>query len=177
METLERFGGFPMFSGISKSWMAWLVILMVALGAGFAATAKADDATAKDDKKTEKVENKDDKKSAEDTKADDKTHYVKVAPIILPVIGDNGVEQIVSIVAVIQASSKDAADKITDVVPRINDAFITQLYGSMDRRERMKDGLIDVGYLKQKMLDMTQKITGPDKVKDLLIQGVNQRQA
>jgi len=62
-------------------------------------------------------------------------------------------------------------------VPRLNDGFVTALYGSLDRREHMKNGVVDISYFKQKLMDIAVKITGPDKVKDVLIQGISQHQS
>lgn len=104
-------------------------------------------------------------------------HYVKIAPLILPLVGDNGIEQTISIVVVIEATSKEAADNILELSPRLNDAFITDLYGTIDRREKMRNGLLDVAYIKDRLSKLCTKILGDDKVKDILIQGVTQRAA
>jgi flagellar basal body-associated protein FliL len=125
----------------------------------------------------------DDNNKKADKKADDKlltsknqNHYIKIPALILPVIGDSGVEQIVSIVVVLEANSDDDVAAINELVPRINDAFMTQLYGSLDRREHMKNGVLDVNYIKQKLTDTANKIAGPDKIKNVLIQGISQHQ-
>ena len=148
---------------IKNKYIIFMAMLL-ALSGGFAARGMAADAPKSDSKTVSETDMV-------------KTHYVKIPALILPVIGDNGVEQIVSIVVLIEATSKESADSINEAAPRINDAFITELYGSLDRRERMKNGLLDVVYLKQRMTELAVKITGPDKIKDILIQGVSQHQS
>lgn len=103
--------------------------------------------------------------------------YVKISPLILPMIGDNGVEQVVSLVIVLEVVSKDTATEVIGMSPKLNDAFITDLYGAIDRRDRMKNGLLDVSYIKDRLNNLTQKIMGPDKVKGILVQGITQRPA
>jgi flagellar basal body-associated protein FliL len=103
--------------------------------------------------------------------------YVKISPLILPMIGDNGVEQIVSLVIVIEVSSRDVATEVISKSPRINDAFLTDLYGAIDRRERMRNGLLDVTYLKDRLTKLVIEIMGADKIKGVLVQGITQRPA
>ncbi len=103
--------------------------------------------------------------------------YVKISPLILPMIGDNGVEQIVSLVIVIEVSTRDVATEVISKSPRINDAFLTDLYGAIDRRERMRNGLLDVTYLKERLTKLVIEIMGPDKIKGVLVQGITQRPA
>lgn len=104
-----------------------------------------------------------------------KPRYVKIAPLILPVIGDNGIEQIVSLVVIIEAANKDSAEQIIELSPRLNDAFITDLYGSIDRREMMGNGLVNVAHIKDRLTVLSDKILGKDKYKSILVQGINQR--
>lgn len=106
-----------------------------------------------------------------------KPQYVKISPLILPMIGDNGVEQVVSLVIVLEVSSKDTATEVISMSPKLNDAYLTDLYGAIDRRDRMRNGLLDVAYIKQRINTLTQQIMGPDKVKGILVQGITQRPA
>lgn len=156
-----------------------LCLLLAWSGAAFAGAPHGGKEKKSGSKKEEKSSSKEEGghgKSASESDAT-KNLYIKIPPLILPIIGDNGVEQIVSIIVLIEASSKDSSAEITDVVPRLNDAFVTELYGTLDRREKMKNGVIDVTYIKQRLTDITVKIVGENKVKNVLIQGVSQRQS
>ncbi|HRJ12943.1 MAG TPA: hypothetical protein PKW15_06855 [Alphaproteobacteria bacterium] len=114
-----------------------------------------------------------------ETAAEDpnKPQYVKISPLILPLIGDNGVEQVVSLVIVLEVNTRDIATEVIGMSPKLNDAFITDLYGAIDRRDRMRNGLLDVAYIKERLNKLTQQIMGPDKVKGILVQGITQRPA
>ncbi len=116
--------------------------------------------------------------SAADTSDDpSRPQYVKISPLILPMIGDNGVEQVVSLVIVIEVQSRDIATEVIGMSPKLNDAFITDLYGAIDRRDRMRNGLLDVSYIKERLTKLTVGIMGPDKIKGILVQGITQRPA
>ena len=143
------------------------LVAMIALSAALPAVLLATPARAAD-----AVQNQATAKEAPEDP--NKPHYIKISPLILPVIGDKGVEQIVSIVIVIEAQSKEAADQIIELSPRLNDAFLTDLYGSIDRREKMGNGLLDIAHVKDRLTTISLKILGADKFKSLLIQGVSQ---
>jgi len=104
-----------------------------------------------------------------------KPRYVKISPLLLPVIGDKGIEQIVSIVIVIETPNKAAADEVIQRSPRLNDAFLTDLYGALDRRDKMVNGLLNIANIKDRLTQISQKILGDDNFKSILIQGVSQR--
>ncbi len=103
--------------------------------------------------------------------------YVKISPLILPLIGDNGVEQIISLIVAIEVPNKEAGDKIIEVSPRLNDAFMADLYGSLDRRENMKNGLLDVTHIKERLTKVSTRVLGADKFKEILVQAVTQHPA
>ena len=116
--------------------------------------------------------------AAADTSNDpNRPQYVKISPLILPMIGDNGVEQVVSLIIVIEVQSKDIATEVIGMSPKLNDAFLTDLYGAIDRRDRMRNGLLDVSYIKERLTKLTVGIMGPDKIKGILVQGITQRPA
>jgi hypothetical protein len=77
----------------------------------------------------------------------------------------------------LEVATKDDATAVIQMSPRLNDAFITDLYGAIDRRERMSNGLINVAHIKDRMMNLAAKIMGQGKVLNILVQGVTQRPA
>lgn len=157
--------GYIMFKVFSKLCCAFAFAFIFSTGLAFASDAGGHDSGGGD--------------GHGETAAEDpnKPQYVKISPLILPMIGDNGVEQVVSLVIVLEVVSRDTATEVIGMSPKLNDAYLTDLYGAIDRRDRMRNGLLDVAYIKDRLNNLTQKIMGPDKVKGILVQGITQRPA
>lgn len=102
--------------------------------------------------------------------------YVKLDPLILPLVTNDGLNQVVSLVVAIEVM--DAANKqaVTNLVPRLTDAFIQDMYGVISS-EAMKDGVLQVGYLKERLNKISQKVLGGEIETNVLLQVVQQRPA
>lgn len=101
--------------------------------------------------------------------------YVKIDPIILPIIDDSGLSQVMTIVITLEVPDVAAADGARQMSPRLKDAIIQDMYGVLSYKSAMKDGVINATKLKSRLNELTKKILGEDKVKDVLLQVVNQR--
>ncbi len=118
--------------------------------------------------------------ASEEAQASDKDkgpQYVKISPIILPLVGEQGVEQIISLVVAIEVPDRQTADKVIVLSPRLNDAYLTDLYGSIDRRDAFHNGLVDVRRIKDRIEKASIRILGQEHVKSVLVQAVMQRPA
>lgn len=103
--------------------------------------------------------------------------FVKLDPLILPIIGGDGVTQVVSLVVAIEVSSAEDKDTVTKLVPRLQDAFIQQMYGELGNQASIKGGVIQVAVIKKRLNEITTKVLGSDIAKDVLLQVVQQRPA
>lgn len=102
--------------------------------------------------------------------------YVDFNPIQLPIIADdNRVDQLINIVVVLQVADRAAGDQVIALAPRLNDAYIEALYGSLYANTVIHDGIMDIAYLKQRIVDISNRVVGEGMVVDALVQMVNQR--
>ena len=101
--------------------------------------------------------------------------YVHLAPMVLPVISDEGVEQIVTFQIDIEVKDFDVADHIHTIMPRVVDALMQSLYGGLGQGSLRHGKLVDVTKIKAKATSALNDVIGADSIKDVLIQGVAQR--
>lgn len=103
------------------------------------------------------------------------TEYVELDALILPIVDDNGVSQIVSIVVAIEVSDSHGKDVVNQMSPKIKDAFIQDMYGVLNEHAALKGGVIQVNILKKRLTRISDEVVGDDIVKDVLLQVVQQR--
>ncbi len=119
------------------------------------------------------------KKAAEVAKkAEDHSNieYVKLDPLILPVIDGDGLTQVVSLVIAIEVEDKANMETVEKLVPRLTDAFIQDMYGSLGKKA-MKDGIIQINLIKARLNKISEKVLGGDIKNNVLLQVVQQRPA
>lgn len=112
---------------------------------------------------------------AEGNSATPEVSFVEMKPLVLPIVDQNGVSQIVSLVVSLEASSPEVKAEIEKYSPRLLDAFIQDMYGALSRQAAMEGGMVQVGYIKSRLNRVTAEVLGKDKVKDVLLQVVQQR--
>lgn len=101
--------------------------------------------------------------------------FVQLDPLIFPIIGDAGVTQTISLVVSIEVPDEAAAKEVERLAPRLKDAFIQDMYGTLHRKTSMENGVLQVDAIKQRLNRVSIKILGEDKVNDVLLQIVQQR--
>ena len=104
-----------------------------------------------------------------------KKSFVELDPLILPIVDETGVSQVVSIVVVIEAAGTEEAQSITNLQPKLKDAYIQQLYGVLNKKSALKDGVVQVGMIKSRLSDITHVVLGEGMANDVLLQVVQQR--
>ncbi|PZP55519.1 MAG: flagellar basal body-associated FliL family protein [Micavibrio aeruginosavorus] len=127
-------------------------------------------------KPAEATESKEVEKAAEAAKEAVPPTFVELKPLVLPVVDRDGVSQIISIVISIETDDPAKAAEIELMRPRLTDAYIQGMYGVLSSKAVMEGGILQVGYIKTKLHNITNKVMGKDKVKDVLLQVVQQRQ-
>lgn len=101
--------------------------------------------------------------------------FVEMKPLVLPVLDKEGISQIVSIVVSLETDTPEKAKEVEALKPRLTDAYIQGMYGVLSSKEVMADGILQVEYIKGRLNKITNKVLGENKVKDVLLQVVQQR--
>jgi hypothetical protein len=63
--------------------------------------------------------------------------------------------------------------KVTELMPRLNDAFLRDLYAFIPRLVR-KEGKISAIVIKQRLEMIAGKVTGPDLFRNVLVQSITE---
>lgn len=115
-------------------------------------------------------------KKAEKKDGHSKTfEFVELDPLILPIIDEDGVNQVVSMVIAIEVADSYSANKVTSLSPRLKDAFIQDMYGVLNKHAALKGGVIQVNMIKKRLNKISNKVLGDDVVQDVLLQVVQQK--
>ncbi len=101
--------------------------------------------------------------------------YVHLAPMVMPIINENGVEQLVTIVIDIQVKDFDTADLLHSNMPKVMDTIMRALYGGLGDGNLRNGKLVDITKIKNKTTRALKEVITGDGIKDVLIQGVSQR--
>ncbi len=101
--------------------------------------------------------------------------YVRFNPLQLPLIGDDGIDQVIDIIVALEVPDDAAADQVIAMAPRLNDAILRDLYGVLHTSRIMRDGVVNVNAIKHRIIGVAQGIMGKELVRDALVQGVTQR--
>lgn len=152
---------------------------MLLLGGGAAGAyfyfGKPAEASAGPVDEVKKAEHEAKEEAAKEEAAAAKPEFVELEPLILPVIGEKGVTQTVSLVVSIEAPDAETAAEIKKLSPRLQDAFIQDMYGMLNRKNSMTNGVLQVGPLKDRLNKISIKVLGKEKVNGVLLQVVQQR--
>lgn len=101
--------------------------------------------------------------------------YVRLPVLVLPVISERGAQQTVTLLVNVEVDSLGTANDLHDKRPRVMDALMRALYGKLGEGDLLEGALVDVGRVKEQATKAVTEITGPNKVRNVLIQGVAQR--
>lgn len=102
--------------------------------------------------------------------------YVEMQPLVLPIIDDNGVSQVVSLVMVLEVNDVGTAGEVRRLEPRLKDAYLQDMYGVLNKEAAMGDGgVVEVAKIKARLNKVTERVLGKGVVNDVLLQVVQQR--
>lgn len=119
-------------------------------------------------------------KAEKDAKKDKGGHgkgasFVELDPLVLPIVDNDGVSQVVSLVVVIEVPDEAAKKELEAMMPRLKDAFIQEMYGVLSKEAALKGGVLQVAYIKQRLNTISTDVLGAEKFSDVLLQVVQQR--
>lgn len=100
--------------------------------------------------------------------------FVKLDPLVVPIVDSEGVSQVISMVIQFEVKDEESAKKVESLRPRIKDAFITDMYGLMNSKAAMDNGVLRVGYVKKRLTDISQRVMGDGVIDSVLLQMVQQ---
>ncbi len=103
------------------------------------------------------------------------TEFVELDPLILPIVDNEGVNQVVSLVIALEVSNAEDAANVKHMAPKLKDAYIQDMYGVLNRHAALKGGVIQVSTIKKRLNKISAEIMGEDVVQDVLLQVVQQR--
>lgn len=103
-----------------------------------------------------------------------KITYIEMSPIILPIIDREGISQTVSMVISIQVNNPGNAEEVKANLPKLADAYLSDMYGTLSQKASMEGGVIKVSQLKARLVAITDKVMGHDKVDGVLLQVLQQ---
>lgn len=101
--------------------------------------------------------------------------YVQVGPMIVPVLGAKTVEQNIMITISLEVDDDSVKEEVRQKSPRLVDAYVQALYGGIDKGQVIDGQVLNIPALKNKLMETTEKVLGPDVAHDVLIQSVSQR--
>ena len=101
--------------------------------------------------------------------------YVHIAPMVLPVITDEGVEQLVTVIVDVEVKDFDVADNMHTNMPRVQDALMRALYGGLGQGSLRNGNMVDVNKIKAKATAALNEVLGAESIREVLIQGIGQR--
>ncbi len=158
-----------------------LVMAVVLLGAGgaagfFAFQKEAVASLGAENAKAVAAKQKRDQAARMSEEENKNLHFVKLDPIILPIIDEQGVSQVITLVVSLELDGKENAERAEILVPRLKDAIIQDMYGVLNRKASNKGGLVKVDQLKSRLNRVSTKILGEQHLNGVLLQVVNQRQ-
>lgn len=125
---------------------------------------------------TKPAEAGDSEKAAKQSKEFNKnSEFVELSPLVLPIIDSNGLSQTISVVVAIEVSSSSDAKKVESIAPKLQDAYIQDMYGVLSAQSSLNEsGAVEVKVLKQRLTRVSQSIAG-EIVDDVLLQVVSQQ--
>lgn len=102
------------------------------------------------------------------------TAFVRLPPLVVPMIGPSRVEQFVTVVVAVEVLL-DKQPLAQANQPRLTDAFLTALYGGIADQSILNGPLVNIPAVKAKLVEAAGKVIGQDAVQDVLVQAVTQR--
>ncbi|MCG5239166.1 hypothetical protein [Azospirillum doebereinerae] len=102
------------------------------------------------------------------------TGFVRLAPLVVPAIGANRVEQFVTVVVTVEVLLEKQPMAQANMT-RLTDAFLTAMYGGVADKTVLNGGLINIPAVKDKLVEAGNKVLGAGVVQNVLVQAVTQR--
>lgn len=113
-------------------------------------------------------------KAAEEGGEGGKLTYVPMDAIVLPIIDRNGISQTISLVVSLELKDATKLEEVKEKLPRLADAFLSDMYGTLSKKAAMEHGVIKVSMLKERLTGITNKMLGEETINGVLLQVLQQ---
>jgi flagellar basal body-associated protein FliL len=101
-------------------------------------------------------------------------HYYRLDPFVVPIMTRDAVARNLTIVVTLELKNDDKRDDVREKMPRLRHALNTTLL-QLVAVQRADNSLPPIASMKRRMLDVTREVTGPDVVRDVLMESVYER--
>ncbi len=102
--------------------------------------------------------------------------FVELETLTLPIVDSEGVSQVVSLVIALEVTDHSNLEKIEKLSPRLNDAFLTDMYSVLNNRGAERyGGMLPVEEIKTRLVSVSDHVLGEGTVHDVLLQVISQR--
>lgn len=101
--------------------------------------------------------------------------YVRLEPMVLPVITDNGAQQLITLLIQLQVKDFAAQERLQMRMPQLTDAIFTALYGGLGQGSLRQGHLVNIAKVKRRIIEAVDKAIAPNLIDEVLIGGVGQR--
>jgi flagellar FliL protein len=101
--------------------------------------------------------------------------FVNIGPLTIPVLGQNRIDQFVTVLVALEVDDAATGERLRALSPKLTDAYLTTLYGEIAGGGLFRNGLLDLGGAKTRLMASTRAVLGDGIVHDVLIQVVTQR--
>ncbi len=108
---------------------------------------------------------------ATETTPGEPLRFVTMDALVIPIFQGEKVAATVQIRLKLEAANQENESEIARLMPRLNDAFLRDLYGFIPRHLR-KEERVDLALIKDRLQMVGDKVAGPGVIKSVLVQAV-----
>ncbi|WP_366656353.1 hypothetical protein [Fodinicurvata sp. EGI_FJ10296] len=101
--------------------------------------------------------------------------FVEFEPIRIPVIANGQVTRLVTLQIMLQVDSNEVGDSLIDQAPRLNDAFLADMYGDLHEGRGVRNGVVNLDHVKRRLMAVSASVMGENAVRDVLVQMIAER--
>ncbi len=97
--------------------------------------------------------------------------FITMDVLVIPIFQGEKVVATVQIQLKLEATNLENASEIAHMLPRLNDAFLSDLYGFIPRHLR-KEEHMNLALIKERLQMVGDRVAGPGVIKSVLVQAV-----
>ena len=109
--------------------------------------------------------------AAETGVLNDPHRFIEMGPLLIPIFTGDRVSTTIQLQVKLETMDAERESKINKLMPRINDAFLSDLYAFIPRLVR-KEGKIRAIVIKKRLEMIAGKVAGPDLITNVLVHSI-----
>ena len=109
--------------------------------------------------------------AAEEAALDEPPRFIEMGLLLIPIFSGDRVATTIQIQIRLETIGTENEDKVNKMMPRINDAFLRDLYAFIPRLIR-KEGKIRAIVVKKRLELIAGKVADPDLISNVLVQSI-----